>query len=65
MTKIRFSLRDSYERDLIISYASNLLDIVIPRYLMPIRSKLDEIAYRLRKHTRETCGNARVVPARR
>ena len=57
--KMKFS--DSYEHDLVISYASNLdgkdrLEIVILEYLLLVKSKVDAIAYRLRKHARETGG---------
>ena len=57
--KTHLSLRDSYERDLVVSYTSNLefparLDIVVPKYLQPLRVKLESLAYRVRKHARDT-----------
>ena len=56
---MHLSLRDSYERDLILSYASNLvnpdrLDVVIPEYLLTMKAKLEGLAYKIRKHTKET-----------
>ena len=60
--KTSVSFRDSYERDLIISYASNLRDqskmeIVIPCYLASVRSQLDAICYRIRQHAKKTGGS--------
>ena len=57
--KVKFRLRDSYERDLVLSYTRNLrnenrVDIVIPEYLMPLKSKLEGLGYKLRKHTGKT-----------
>ena len=57
--KVRFRLRDSYERDLVLSYTRNLrdenrVDIVIPEYLLPLKSKLEGLGYKLRKHTGKT-----------
>ena len=59
--KTSVSFRDSYERDLIVSYAINLRDqskmeIVVPCYLMSIRSQLDAICYRIRQHAKKTGG---------
>ena len=56
--KVHLSLRDSYERDLILSYTSNLvspdrLDVVIPEYLLSMKAKLEGLAYKIRKHARE------------
>ena len=53
--KVHVSFRDSHERDVIVSYASNLpenckLDIVIPDHLMTTKSKLDRLAFKIRKH---------------
>ena len=55
-------LRDVHERDVVISYASNMsgearLDIVIPDYLMSVKSQFDAMSYRLRKHVDLTSGN--------
>ena len=47
-----------YERDLVISHASNLpegctVDLVIPDYLQSLKSYMDRFAYKVRKHARE------------
>ena len=57
--KTHISMRDSYERYLIISYTSNLqfpsrLDIVVPEYLQPLKAKLEGLAYKIRKHAKES-----------
>ena len=59
--KVSFQLADAYERDLIISYSSNLkgdskLDIVIPDNLLSLKSQLEAIAYRLRRHATKSDG---------
>ena len=59
MRKARFSLADAYERDLVISYATNLqegkrIDIVIPDHLLHVKSQFDNLSYKLRKHTQMT-----------
>ena len=56
--KVHISLRDSQERDLVVSYTSNLvhparLDIVVPDSLQSLRAKLDGLAYKI-KHAKET-----------
>ena len=60
--KVKFRLRDSYEKDLVLSYTRNLredkrVDIVIPEFLMPLKSKLDGLSYKLRQHTGKTGDN--------
>ena len=57
--KAMFSLRDSYERDLVLSYARNLkegcnLGIVVPEFLLPLKSKLEGLSYKIRQHTNKT-----------
>ena len=57
--KAQFSLSDAYERDLVISYATNLqegnrIDIVIPDHLLHIRSQFENLSYKLRKHAQLT-----------
>lgn len=57
--KVHISLRDSYERNLVISYTSNLqhpsrLNIVVPDYLHPLKTKLEGLAYKIRKHAKDT-----------
>ena len=57
--KTHISVRDSYERDLIISYTVNLkqparLDIVVPEHLQSLKAKLEGLAYRLRKHAKDS-----------
>ena len=57
--KVKFRLRNSYERDLVLSYNRNLsgnnrVDIVIPDFLIPLKSKFDAIGYKLRHHTNKT-----------
>ena len=57
--KLHLSLRDSYERDLVVSYTVNLefparLDIVIPEHLQPQKAKLEGLAYKIRKHAKDT-----------
>ena len=59
--RVRFTLADSYERDLVISYSSNLrgddkMEVVIPDNLLSMKSQLEAIAYRLRKHATKTGG---------
>ena len=53
--KIIVNFRDSQECDMIVSYASNLtgdarMDVVIPDHLMSMRSQLDRLTYKIRKH---------------
>ena len=57
--KLHLSLRDSYERDLVVSYTVNLefparLDIVIPEHLQSQKAKLEGLAYKIRKHAKDT-----------
>ena len=57
--KTLFSFRDSQERDMIVSYASNLrgearMDVVIPDHLMSLKSRLERLTYKIRKHAAET-----------
>ena len=57
--KVHISLRDSQERDLIVSYTSNLihparLDIVVPDSLQSLKAKLEGLAYKIRRHAKET-----------
>ena len=56
--KIHVSFRDSHERDVVVSYASNLkkdckLDLVIPDHLSSVKSKLDRLSFKIRKHAAE------------
>ena len=60
--KVVIMLRDAHERDVVISYASNLtgedrIDIVIPDHLLSLKSQFDSLSYRLRKHVKLTSGN--------
>ena len=57
--KVHLSLRDTYERDLVVSYTSNLetparLDIVIPEHLQSQRAKLEGIAFKIRRYAKES-----------
>ena len=57
--KTQFSLNDAYERDLVISYATNLqegnrIDIVIPDHLLNVKSQFENLSYKLRKHAQLT-----------
>ena len=57
--KTHISVRDSYERDLVVSYTTNLkpparLDIVVPEHLLSLKAKLEGLAYKLRKHAKDT-----------
>lgn len=59
--KVKFMLADSYERDLAISYSTNLkgedkVEIVVPDGLLSLRSQLESIAFRLRKHSEKSGG---------
>ena len=59
LKKAQFSLADAYERDLVISYATNLqegkrIDIVVPDHLLHMKSQFDNLSYKLRKHTQMT-----------
>ena len=56
--RVHVSFRNAQERDVIVSYASNLrenckLDIVIPDHLASLKSKLDRISFKIRKHAAE------------
>ena len=53
--KALVSFRDSQERDMIVSYESNLsgdarMDVVIPDHLMSLKSRLERLTYKVRKH---------------
>ena len=55
--RVQISLRDSYERDVVISYASNLekearIDIVIPEHLRSLKHQFDGLSYKLRRHAK-------------
>lgn len=57
--KVSVMLRDAQERDVVISYAVNLskdarLDIVVPDYLLSLKSQFDTLSYRLRRHVKLT-----------
>ena len=67
--KVHISLRDNQERDLIVSYTSNLvhptrLDIVIPDTLQSLKAKLENLAYKIRNHAKET-SNKKVMTSLR
>ena len=67
--RVHFSLRDAYERDLVVSYTVNLdfparLDIVIPDHLMSFKAKLENLAYKIRKHAKDT-GDKKVMTSLR
>ena len=67
--KVHVSLRDSHERDLVFSYTGNLrtparLDIVIPEFLQSTKAKLEGLAYKIRKHARES-NNKKVMTSLR
>ena len=53
--KVQVSFRDSHERDVVISYATNLqpgnrIEIVVPEHLKPLKSQLDGLSYKIRRH---------------
>ena len=53
--RVHVSFRNNQERDVVVSYASNLkedckLDIVVPDHLTSLKSKLDRLSYKIRKH---------------
>ena len=53
--KVHVSFRNHQERDVVVSYASNLksdckLEIVVPDHLTSLKSKLDRLAFKIRKH---------------
>ena len=55
-------MEDAHERDLAISYSTNLkgedrVEMVIPDCLISLKSQLDSIAYCLRKHSERTGGS--------
>ena len=57
--KVHLSLRDSQERDLVVSYTVNLkpparLEIVIPEHLRSQKAKLEGLAYKIRKQAKES-----------
>ena len=57
--RVAIMLRDAHERDVVISYAAYLsrearIDIVVPDYLLSLKSQFDTLSYRLRKHVKLT-----------
>ena len=53
--KVHISLRDSHERDVVISYATNLepgnrIEIVVPEHLRSLKSQFDNLGYKIRRH---------------